>query len=361
MVIIKNFMGVFMVMLLVACAVISGVTIYQKYPEMDITDFHILNGDLANKITSEFEDKLVIKDHAVGLWGAINYGAFNTGNKKVIIGDNGWLFSEEEFLNYPDADLEIEKKLNIIRATRDYLSSKNVQFIVALIPSKARIYKDELGRFKLPNDANKLYKSFLQKLIQNNITAPDIASLFEREKNKGTQIFLKQDTHWTPMGAALTANMIASYTDQIDMPRTEFETILKSKDTYDADLKKYIQTGYFKKWIGLKDEKYTPHNTISNSDSGGLFDDPVLPVTLVGTSYSAIQKWNFEGALKTALQADVLNVAMEGKGPMQPMAEYLSSADFENTKLVVWEIPERFVVKPYDDVTFPDFITKGMR
>ena len=84
-------------------------------------------------------------------------------------------------------------------------------------------------------------------------------------------------------------------------------------------------------------------------------------MALIGTSYSAIEKWNFEGALKSALQADVLNLADEGQGPLEPMAKFLKDTDFSRTniKLVVWEIPERFITTSYGDVIFPDFIEEA--
>jgi alginate O-acetyltransferase complex protein AlgJ len=61
-----------------------------------------------------------------------------------------------------------------------------------------------------------------------------------------------------------------------------------------------------------------------------------------------------EAALEIALGRDVLNVAAEGKGPFQPMSDYLRSDTFKSTppKLVVWEIPERFVDDDYDQSAF---------
>jgi alginate O-acetyltransferase complex protein AlgJ len=80
----------------------------------------------------------------------------------------------------------------------------------------------------------------------------------------------------------------------------------------------------------------------------GLFDEVTIPVTLVGTSYSAGRPWNFDGALKEVLGADVLNVAAEGQGPLVPMQRYLDSPRFADAPpaLVIWEIPERYVVLP---------------
>jgi len=78
-----------------------------------------------------------------------------------------------------------------------------------------------------------------------------------------------------------------------------------------------------------------------------LLGDAETPeVALVGTSYSAQPRWNFHGALQEALQQDVGNYAKEGLGPFAPMFEYLKSADFAQAppRLVVWEIPERYLV-----------------
>ena len=52
----------------------------------------------------------------------------------------------------------------------------------------------------------------------------------------------------------------------------------------------------------------------SDEDEQGLFGALSIPVALVGTSCSAPGAWNFDGALKEALCADVLSVAALGQG-----------------------------------------------
>ncbi|MBA7714020.1 putative alginate O-acetylase AlgJ [subsurface metagenome] len=84
--------------------------------------------------------------------------------------------------------------------------------------------------------------------------------------------------------------------------------------------------------------------TIGTGESTlGLFDKLQIPVALVGTSYSAGEAWNFDGALKAALEADVLNVAKEGQGPFVPMKKYLESPALDDPRpdVIIWEIPER--------------------
>ena len=71
-----------------------------------------------------------------------------------------------------------------------------------------------------------------------------------------------------------------------------------------------------------------------------------VPVALAGTSYSANTLWSFESHLRNELQTDVLNVAEEGKGPFDPMSTYLEQlevGDLNYPKLVLWEIPIRYL------------------
>jgi alginate O-acetyltransferase complex protein AlgJ len=98
-----------------------------------------------------------------------------------------------------------------------------------------------------------------------------------------------------------------------------------------------------------------------------VFDDSVLiieealfspiepsEVILLGTSFSADRRWNFEGALKQALEVDVQNIAVQGQGPITPMANFLSddSALSTDLKLVIWEIPERYLTVAYPQTSF---------
>ena len=125
---------------------------------------------------------------------------------------------------------------------------------------------------------------------------------------------------------------------------------------------KYISTGFLKPWINYTNDSISHYKLKRQASTvkKSLFDDEVIPVALVGTSYSALKDWQFEDMLKYALQGDVVNMADEGKGPLEPMHDFLNETDFKNTdvKLVVWEIPERFIPVDYSDVKF-SFETNG--
>jgi alginate O-acetyltransferase complex protein AlgJ len=92
--------------------------------------------------------------------------------------------------------------------------------------------------------------------------------------------------------------------------------------------------------------------TLSPGSGAGLFDIPDIPITLVGTSFSTGEVWDFAGAIRYSLQADLLNVGAEGVGPFIPMHRYLLSDTYREIapSLVIWEIPERYLTLPETEV-----------
>ena len=69
----------------------------------------------------------------------------------------------------------------------------------------------------------------------------------------------------------------------------------------------------------------------------------------MGSSYSAQKQWGFAESLAEALEARVVNGAVEGEGPFVPMLELLGTSAVQEVApdLVVWELPERFLAVRY--------------
>lgn len=365
---IHKFMAFYMLIFLVACGVMALATFVFKHGEFeleDVTTTRVLKGKVAANIEKEFEDNLFIRDAAVGLWGAINYGLFHSGKDKVVIGEDGWLFTSEEFEVLKSSENNEQRFLSLVKRIHGHLKDHDIELVVVLLPAKSRLYSEYLGRASVPQYRQALYERVRGRLLAQNIFVPDVYTHL-REKKSAQQLFLKLDTHWTPEGAQIVADYVAQAVSErsISLEGTDFTTDKKDTVELAGDLEKFIPTGIFKPFLGPEAETISVFETQKQSDGlglGGLFGEEVIPVTLIGTSYSAIDKWNFDGALKTALQADVLNRALEGKGPLAPMAEFLTDTDLtkSTTKLVIWEIPERFVPVAYDDVQFPKFIEES--
>jgi alginate O-acetyltransferase complex protein AlgJ len=92
----------------------------------------------------------------------------------------------------------------------------------------------------------------------------------------------------------------------------------------------------------------TTTQSVKPTKSDDLFaEEQPLSQVLIGTSYSANEKWNFAGALKQYTGRDLLNLAEAGKGPFIPMRQWLQNDGDKQPGLqrVLWEIPVRYLLQ----------------
>ncbi|MFC4455920.1 alginate O-acetyltransferase [Deinococcus sonorensis] len=312
----------------------------------------VMQGSAQATFEHNYDAHHPVRDPGIDTWGLINYALFREGRPGVLIGDGDWLYTTEEFLTTPDDAREVTSKLQYIRQVRDQLAAHGTRLVVALVPAKARVYSEHLGRYRVPAVKAQVYQQFLQRLAHLNIPAPNLQGALQAAKPQG-DVFLHTDTHWTPLGASAAARSVAASIRQhypdLQLPHNTFETTTRPATSYSGDLLSFVRVGALKDRMGPQREPLSiPATTRTDDAGGGLLGDDAVAVTLVGTSYSAIQSWNFEGALKTAVASDVLNVSLEGKGPIVPMQQYLTSETFRTQppQLLIWEIPERFLDTP---------------
>ena len=174
-------------------------------------------------------------------------------------------------------------------------------------------------------------------------------------------MFLRTDTHWTPAGANAAAQEIGRQLAAQGLAGSgtaAYKTTLAEATTYKGDLLNYLPLDpYFASMLPPGDPLAVP-STETVADAASLLSDSTPMVALVGTSYSANERWNFAGALQEALHEDVVNHAQEGKGPFVVMLDYLAelkaaeatpAEDAEPApRVVIWEIPERYFPVTYD-------------
>lgn len=314
-----------------------------------------MKGEAARKVEGNFEDTLPIRQAAISGWTAFTSFVFKTASNKIHIGKDGWYYTTEELEYFPDGAESYAKKMELISDVKHFLDRRKIPLVMLIIPAKARIYPEHLHNVHLPRSKEVIYAQALKDLHAKGIVAPDLIPVFTEFKQGGGAAFLRTDTHWSPLMADHVAKTLATVLEfnfpHLDIPHTAYKTIEQPHESFLGDLpKRMVPTGVFQKWVGPYPEMFIPLKTEKQEAEEGLFDEQQVPVVLLGTSYSADPKWNFEGSLKTALQADVLNLAEKGRGPIFPLEEFFKSTDFANNppKLVIWEIPERALDVAYD-------------
>ncbi len=310
----------------------------------NLTDKTLLNGARSKALETSLEKAFPLRQAAIDAWGSLEFSIFGNGRKGVLVGSDGWFYSSEEFERPKNFDAEIAGKLEYVSQVKTALENAGIKLAVVLVPAKARVYPGHLGRHVRPKYWDDVYAKFLTGLQAKGVIAPDVLNAMKTRDS----MFLKTDTHWTPQGARVAAHAVA----EAVKPLLEFQTQTFTQKpgkvaAHEGDLLKFIPLASFSP-KPAPDQLETPVVEGSQSAGAGLFGDSKIEVALVGTSYSANPKFNFDGALKLELQTDLLNLALEGKGPITPMREFLKALP-ENLKLVVWEIPERFLPVAYPD------------
>lgn len=301
----------------------------------------LIRGEIAKQFEAHYDKLFPVKTLGTNVWAAIQLTLFGEGRSGVVIGEDGWLYTQEEFRDYTDGEQRIAAHLRLIEQVRDALRARHTELVVALVPAKARIYPEHLGGERPAAVHRDLYLQVQMELAQRQIAAPDLLRAFAHCKT-GQAVFLRTDTHWTPDGAACAARAIVQATGADGAQR--FDTEFEAPREHRGDLMQFLPlTPYFDTLLPEPD-LLVPRVTVAQG-AGTLLDElPVPDTVLIGTSYSADPKWNFDGALRDALDADVLNLAERGRGPFAPMLAFLDQPPTADApRRVVWEIPERYL------------------
>lgn len=309
----------------------------------------IVNGQATSAWAQSYNENLPYRQAAVNMFGILKYRLFREGAKGVLIGEGSWLYTSEEFETEGRRGTNYERSLEFVGRSVATLEGQGVRVLIVVLPAKADIYPEHLGRYRYPQPAAERYNLILEDIDESGVPVLGLRDPLMAAKG-ATQVFLSTDTHWTPAGAEAAARAIAAnLPDGVSLPEMVIETRELPVVEREGDLVSYVPVGPFRDDFGYGTEPVTPLEAVAQSDD--LFGDSEIEVVLVGSSYSANELFSFAPSLRRALGTDVLNVAEEGKGPFEPMTKYLQSSEFRDAPpaLVIWEVPARYFDRPNSD------------
>ncbi|CAM3990049.1 alginate O-acetyltransferase [Pseudomonas wadenswilerensis] len=341
---------------------LGGLGSFQRTAQMTALD-----GKLAKAAETHYDEQFPLKRIGTNLWAALDFKLFNEGRPGVVLGREHWLFSDEEFKPVANSDQFEQENLALIRGVRDTLQQRGVQLVLAIVPAKARLYPEYVGEQTPASLHTDLYNEFHAQARQAGVFAPDLLAPLQEAKARG-QVFLRTDTHWTPMGAEVVAQHLAAAVARQTLLNGEpqqFVTEQRQSAPYKGDLTNFLPLDpLFSNLLPPPDtlqQRSTRPAQAEGENGDALFADNEIPVALIGTSYSANPSWNFLGALQQALRSDVVNYAEDGHGPLLPMLKYLQTDAFKNSapQVLIWEFPERYLPMKNDLSAFdPQWIAQ---
>jgi hypothetical protein len=128
---------------------------------------------------------------------------------QVNLGRDGWLFLDLEgwrrtnlaSIPQPAPCEQAAAWAKVLRQRRDWLAAQGIGYLVVSVPEKDGVYGDllpPLARRRGTSPTNLL----LADLAADGKTAVlDLTGVLRREREAGTQVYLRTDTHWNSAGA----------------------------------------------------------------------------------------------------------------------------------------------------------------
>ncbi len=306
-------------------------------------------GELVRKLERHVDEEFVLREPSISLWADASFLLFHAGRPGVLVGEEDWLFTREEYYFDRNSEQRLASNLNQLVMTVCALEELGKQVLLVPVPAKRRLYSQWSQR-PVSTAMDSLYQQITASLSAARIPWLDTLPLMQRAANEDA-VFMRTDTHWSPRGAEVVAQGVAS---TLAIPAThQYQTREVAVESWEGDLLRYLPTS-----DGIGPQRHEPLPRYETAaidqaqDAAALLGDDMPPVALVGTSYSAMDEWHFPGFLRQQLGEDVLVYALEAEGPFAAMREFINgpAARDERVKYVLWEVPERALIQSMDPI-----------
>ena len=275
-------------------------------------------------------------------------------------GNNGYLLYSGDF---SPNNFAVDGRTQYYTQLDQALKSKGIQLVISPLPSRTIVYPEVLDKNQTlqktysTDQARENYRASLNRLWNSQIYTIDLlqAALGQRQTDDSKNLYFVRDYHWTSEGARLYAQTIAREVMTLDV----YKSLKKEKftNTYVRSENAESRLAYLLQTVcGTK----TPPEKINvfetNRIGGNLLGDDQYPIVLIGSSYSAEAKYNFEGFLKEALSSNVLNAAVSGGGYSASLEGYFLSRDYATNKpkFLIWEFAASMA--PWDQTALREII-----
>lgn len=263
----------------------------------------------------------------------------------VTVGTNGWIFPVWDKIDGLDNNA-LRDTVQVLANAVTALRGGRMDVVICLIPSRKRLMRQFMpAGSRYSADVERRYSVPLAELRRAGALVPDLDAHFRNvmAREPQRQLFWKTDTHWTPVGAEVTAVEIArQMREQLGMPASSRPGTrlgdLRPMTLAAGDLARYASAqrgtyGAEESWI---------RQVLGIEGPAALLDDDATDVTVVGTS-NVQPRFGFVPVLSNQVLRPVgLFWKPNSVGPYFALLEYLKSEDFRRNRprALVWNLLE---------------------
>lgn len=270
-----------------------------------------------------------------------------------VIGKNGWLFYNHEFVR---SAADVDTSIDLIGRAVKALQANGTTVLVALAPIKSRIYAEHLPpSHPMTDDHRADYGRMIQKFTAAGVSTADINTAFMNSPKRADEfpLYFRHDTHWSATGALLAAETIRDAIQANPATQQAFAATKPTKHTLMWATQRFPMVGDLVQQLPpgspAVDKEMIAAFEVTKEGGGALLGNADLSgVALLGSSYTA--GWtHFPKAVSFALQRDVPSVSVTAdRGQWVGLDTYLRNDAFQTArpKLLIWEMPERDLKAP---------------
>lgn len=206
----------------------------------------------------------------------------------VVIGKDGWIFSEETTDNYLDTNALSDDDIRNIGITLSIIEKRieelGGKFLFVAVPNKNTIYSEYMpDRFikSSENNLTRIYKELSLRKV--NYTDLKASLLNAKQDNSLKRLYYKRDTHWTSIGAIIgyenimegldrtptsydLTNVESSYTRRSDLDKLLYPSIERFDEEYFVEDNLDYDSFEFTFPTGVTDNKAQLDNFMSDAE-----------------------------------------------------------------------------------------------
>lgn len=259
----------------------------------------------------------------------------------AVVGREGWLFPLWDRLDRLDAGA-LRQVLQMQAEAIGILKRGGIETVILLLPSKGRVYRRFLpDGMRVSPEVDRRYGTVAAELGRAGALVPDLDTAFREAAARDPHwpLFFRTDTHWTPVGAELAA--VRTATDMLSRlrlpPSSRPGTALgefRMMRLAAGDLLPFLPPAQRASY----GPEESPIRELAPGPAGGLLEDDVADVQVVGTS-NVQPRFGFQPVLSNQIMRPVgLAWRPNNIGPYAALVEYLRGSEFRlrRPRVIVW-------------------------
>ena len=283
------------------------------------------------------------------------YFGLREAGEKGIIGRDGWLFYQPgvSFLTQraKPGDSTPAEAVAAIQDFRDQLAARGIHLVLLPVPDKECVYPDKLSCLASPpaRVIGSDTRDFLAQCEHSGLDVVDLFAVYRKARAQSAmELYLAQDSHWSPAGMELAAEAVAGRIlasgelargfVNFDLQPTPIQRL--------GDIVRMLRSPSIESHVAP--EPITAEQVIRHTNTAAYTDDPTSPVLVLGDSFLRIYEQDdpghagFIAHLARALGRPLTSIVNDGGASTLVRQELFRRASLLAGKtFVVWEFVER--------------------